>query len=229
MVSVVRAAQSRARTIVVVFLLAVGCAKSIAQLQLGAENTKSVFVINYGWHSAIILKKVDISELILPESKDFAQSEYLEFGWGDADFYQDPDPGLGLALKAAFWSSGSVLHVGGLSGTLGKSPPSKDIVEIALSQKALQRLSEFISATFARPPAETRPGLYPDSRFYSANGKFHIFRNCNTWVAEALRAAGLPISGSIVTAGGLMHEAKQLTKAEKDYPASWGAPESSTD
>jgi uncharacterized protein (TIGR02117 family) len=206
------------RAVVAVFLLAFGCAKPITQPPLGSGNKKSVLIVNYGWHSAIVLKKADISELLLPESKDFTESEYLEFGWGDSDFYQAPDPGLGLALKAAFWSSGSVVHVAGLTGTLEKHFPSKDLVEIVLSQEGFQRLTEFISNTFTRPSAETRPGLYPTSRFYSAKGKFHIFRNCNTWVAEALRAGGLPVSGSIVTAGSLMHRVRHLREGEKDHP-----------
>jgi uncharacterized protein (TIGR02117 family) len=205
--------QSRAYAIGAVFLLGLACTEPIAQLQFGRGNTKSVFIVNYGWHAAIVLKKADVSELLLPEAKDFPDSDYLEFGWGDLDFYQAPDPGLGLTLKAAFWSSGSVLHVAGLTGTLEKYYPSNDIVEIGLSQEGFQRAVEFISDTFSRPGAATHAGLYLTSRFYSAKGKFHVFRTCNTWVAEALRAAGLPLSGRIVTAGGLMHDVKR-----------WGSP-----
>lgn len=209
--------------IAALFLLASGCAKPIAKLQFGGENTNSVFIVNYGWHSAIVLKKADVSELLLPEAKDFPHSDYLEFGWGDSDFYKDPDPGLGLALKAALWSSGSVLHVAGLMDGLDKYFPSNDVVEIVLREEAFERVIEFISATYSRPGAATHAGLYPNSRFYSAKGKFHIFRTCNTWVAEALRSAGLPISGSIVTAGGLMHAVRRLSSSQKTPSQTVGA------
>jgi uncharacterized protein (TIGR02117 family) len=203
---------------VAIFVLAFGCAQPIAQLQVGAGERKSVFIVNYGWHTAVVVKRTD-AELLLPVSRDFADSEYLEFGWGDADYYPAPDAGLALTLKAAFWSRGSVLHVAGLSGALENYFPTKDIVEIVVTEDGFQRVAEFISNTFARPSAEPRPGLSPKSRFYSANGKFHVFRNCNTWVAQALRAGGLPISGSIVTAGGLMNQVRRLNKSENDQSA----------
>jgi uncharacterized protein (TIGR02117 family) len=201
--------------VVAVLMVAFGCAKPIAQLQLRAGESKSVFIVNYGWHSAIVLRKADVSERLLPESKNFADSDYLEFGWGDADYYPAPDAGLGLTLKAAFWSRGSVVHVAGLSGALDKYFPSKDIVEIVLSEDGFQRVAEFISNTFERPSAEPSTGLSPKSGFYPATGKFHVLRNCNTWVAHALRAGGLPVSGSIVTAGGLMNQLGRLSKGEK--------------
>ena len=58
-------------------------------------------------------KKSDIPIAVLPELRDFPSAEYLEFSWGDRDYFPAPDAGVGLALKAAFWSSGSILHVVG--------------------------------------------------------------------------------------------------------------------
>src|SRR5262249_52704227 len=37
------------------------------------------------------------------------------------------------------------------------------------------------------------PGLYAESRFYRAIGRYRLFDNSNTWTAKALRAAGCPI------------------------------------
>jgi len=171
-------------------------------------------VVNHGWHSAIVVKKADIRAAVLPEIRDFPDAEYLEIGWGDRNYYQAPDPGWGLALKAAFWSNGSVLHVAGFKGPVEKVFHG-EIVEIILSVEAFERLVNFISDTFSRPgeaaPLAVAPGLYSNSRFYSATGRFHIFRTCNTWVAEALSSAGVPISpGYAVTAGNLIDQVKQF-------------------
>jgi hypothetical protein len=38
------------------------------------------------------------------------------------------------------------------------------------------------------------PGQYGDSRFYPSLENFHLFKTCNVWVAETLRAAGLDVS-----------------------------------
>lgn len=214
-----QARQSAPTAFLLGMLLAAGCAAPMAESYRPAqgERPRSVLIANHGWHSAIVIKKADASEMVLPEVRDFPEAEFLEIGWGDRDYYQAPDPGLGLALKAAFWSSGSVLHVAGFKGAAETYFPRSEIFEIFLSDKAFQRLIQFIADTFSRPdaatapPVETRPGLYPNSRFYPAAGRFHLFRTCNTWVAEALRAAGLPIAPAYAfTAGNLGYQVKEF-------------------
>jgi uncharacterized protein (TIGR02117 family) len=206
--------------ILAVLLLFFACASPLAELPFRGPAAKTASVVNYGWHSALVLRTADISGRVLPEIRDFPDADYLEFGWGDWDYYQAPDPGVGLALKAVFWSSGSVLHASGLKGALAHHFAASEIVEISLSEEAFQRLIEFLSGTFSRPdagaPAEARPGLDQSSRFYRAEGRFHLFRTCNTWVAEALREAGLPVSSSTVTAGGLIDQVKRFGVAAKD-------------
>jgi uncharacterized protein (TIGR02117 family) len=197
--------------------LAYACAGAIGELHFrgAGEDARSVFVVNHGWHSAIVVKKTDIPTAVLPEITDFPEAEYLEFGWGDRDYYQAPDPGLGLALKAAFWSKGSVLHVAGFEGAVEDFFHGAEIIEIGMSSEAFEDLMKFIAGTFLRSGESglvaVGPGLYSTSRFYSATGRFHLFRTCNTWVAEALSSAGVPISpGYAVTAGSLMDQVKQF-------------------
>jgi len=172
------------------------------------KNVRTVFIVHDAWHAAIVIKKGDIPAVVLPELRDFPSAEYLEFSWGDRDYFPAPDRGLGLALKAAFWSSGSILHVVGFKDAVQKAYPSAEIVEIPLSEEGFQGLVKFISDTFSRPhppaPAEARPGLFSNGRFYAAEGKFSLLRTCNTWVGEALSSAGLPIRpGYVITAGNL--------------------------
>ncbi len=220
MASIAAPLPKQARWILIILLLGCAGARPIAELPSSeaGRKTKSIFVVNYGWHSALVIKKADVSEGVIREVKDFSDAEYLEVGWGDWDYYQAPDPGLGMALKAAFWSSRSVLHVAGFNGAVENYFRGSETVEIVLGEKAHHQLIQFLSDTFSRParaaPPETRPGLYANSRFYPATGKFHLFRNCNTWVAEALRSAGLPVSpATSFTAGNLSHQVKQLGSA----------------
>ena len=203
--------------IFLVTLLAFDCSAPIAERTFprGDENAKTLFFVNYGWHSALVIKKADIPAAVVPEITDFPEAEYLEFGWGDRDYYQAADPGFFMALKAAFLSRGSVLHVTGFKGPVGGFFSNAEIVEIVTSAEAFQRLVQFISNSFSRSPDTwpdgIGPGLYANSRFYPATGRFHLFRTCNTWVATALSAAGLPLSPVFaVTAGSLSRQVKQL-------------------
>jgi uncharacterized protein (TIGR02117 family) len=204
------------RILLAVFLI---CAYSTLAAEMRfqgeAQNARNVFIVHDAWHAAIVIKKADIPAIVLPELRDFPSAEYLEFSWGDRDYFPAPDAGVGLALKAAFWSSGSILHVVGFKDAVEKVYPGADIIAINLSVEDFQRLIKFISDTFSRPhppaPAEGRAGLFSNSRFYAAEGKFSLLRTCNTWVAEALSAAGLPIiPGYVITAGNLGNQVRSI-------------------
>jgi uncharacterized protein (TIGR02117 family) len=193
------------------------CSGRIAQHSYGNDEnaTKKIFVVHDKWHSAVVVRTVDLSADILPELNDFPDADYLEFSWGDRDYFPHPTPGLGLTLKAAFWSSGSILHVVGFRGGPADAYPNAEIITIALPTDGFSRFMRFVSETFSRShpggAGEALPGLSPNARFYLAQGKFSIFRTCNTWVAEALQAADLPITPAwVITAGSLGRHARPL-------------------
>lgn len=209
-----------ARAVIIVSvlpLLASDCAapKTERNFFAGSANAKQVFVVHNKWHAAIVAKTVEISADEMPELVYFPGAEYVEISWGDADFFPAAEGGIALALKAAFWSSGSVVHLVGFSGAVKETYRGAEIIEIGLSEQEFRRLIGFISAEFQRQqpgrPATPTPGLFPQSRFFPANGKFSLLRTCNTWVAEAFSAAGLPVSpGFVFTAGNLAAQIKEF-------------------
>ena len=175
------------------------CAGPIRELyppQPGSEVNR-IYVVRQGWHAGIALRREDIPPAIWPQIRDFPDVEYLEVSWGDADYYPAPDPTLGMLLKAALVPTRSVLHVHGFEGPVEEYFPVSDIVEIALSEAGFEQLCRFIAQTYAitdKGADGVKEGLYLNSRFYPARPTFHIFRTCNTWVAQALRTAGCPIT-----------------------------------
>ena len=184
---------------------------------------KVIYVVSHGWHTGIVLKTAEIPEMIVwPELADFAGNQYIEIGWGDRDYYQGPETTWVTALKAAFWSTRSVLHMAGFDEPVKTFFSSSDVIEVALTEEALKKLSGFIARTHLRmeteEKAKIRPGLYGNSRFYPAEGKFHVFHNCNTWVAEALRAGGLPMSQFTITAGSVMAQVRDFVDEVEGHP-----------
>jgi uncharacterized protein (TIGR02117 family) len=203
--------------ILVLGFLAPACAtpKDERNLRAGGDITNYVFVIHNKWHAAIVTAKADIAAEEMPELMYFPGAEYIEISWGDADFFPAAESGIGVALKAAFWSSGSVLHLVGFSGAVKDTYRGAEIIVIGLTEQEFRRLIGFVSAEFRRQqpgrPATPSPGLFTHSRFFPANGKFSILRTCNTWVAEAFSAAGLPVSpGYVFTAGNLASQIKEF-------------------
>ncbi len=171
-------------------------------------------MVGHGWHSGIVIRRDQIPTEAWPEHLRFPTARFLEVGWGDLAFYRSPDAGVGLALRAAFASGGSVLHVAGLGRPPAEFFTRAEIVTVELSGRGVEALARFVSRAYARDasgdPVDVGPGLYPGSRFYAATGRYSLLYTCNSWIGEALRAAGCPITPAwALTAGNLLFQAEQ--------------------
>ena len=164
-----------------------------------AEKTFTVFVSSNGWHTDITVARADIPEGRIPESADFGNAVYLQFGWGDADYYTTPDPGIATTLGAAL-PGPAVVHLAGLRARPGAAFTGVEEIALSLEEEHFIRLITYLHDSFERsgaPRAESvAPGVYDFSRFYPATGEFHLFNTCNTWTARGLATAGVDVSAS---------------------------------
>jgi uncharacterized protein (TIGR02117 family) len=191
---------------------------------LGAsEPRKTIYLVSHGWHAGIVLQRAEIPDSVWPAPGDFSNAQYLEVGWGDMDFYQTPDPHMGLIIKAALLPTASVLHIVGFSGTVPAYFPFSEIIRIELSAAGFEHLARTIAASFARDEAghakSLGPGLYGNSRFYLSRESYHLFNTCNVWTARALRAAGLPITPArAITVESLMSQVRKFGMVVQSGP-----------
>lgn len=189
---------SVARISILLCLLLAACsngpaAPKSANLVPPAEPA-TVFVVSNGWHSAVVLPRGAIPAVSVTETADFPDARFLEFGWGDAEYFPDPEPGVGTALRAGLLPTPAVMHVVPLARDPAAIYPRAEIVAFDLDEERLGRLAAFIGASFDRSGGRASgPGLYPDSRFYPATGRFHLGNTCNSWTARALAFAGLAV------------------------------------
>ena len=208
----IRLPRPRPWTVLVLTLLLTACAAepvAPAHSQPAPPRTTgpalTIFVTSNGWHSSIVFARADLPPGRVPEAADFPDARFLEFGWGDAEYYPAKDATVGMVLSAALVPTPAVVHVAGLLVEPARRYPlaanlKAEVVPISIDAQGLGRLVDFIDATFARsggPRATaTGPGLYAASLFYPAVGRFHLFNTCNTWTARALAAAGFDVSAS---------------------------------
>jgi len=162
------------------------------------DPIRSVYIVTQSAHTGLAIKKDDIPEDLILEKRDFARFQYLEFGWGDRDFYMSAEEPLSLGSKAAFWPTASVLHVVGFNASVEKNFRHSEIIRIDLSLNGFIQLCKYIDDSFERvdkkPAVNLGYGLYGISYFYPSKSTFHLFNMCNKWTAKALRAAGCPIT-----------------------------------
>ena len=161
----------------------------------------AVRVVSNGWHTAIVVPRPElVATGLLPEADDFPDAAFLEFGWGDRVYYPAKKKTLGMALRAALTATPAVMHIAGLARAPELTYADSEVVPMALTEGEFQHLVRAIAGDFKRPEGgRAEPisrGLYRDSNFYDARGRFHLFNTCNTWTARMLRAGGVNLSSS---------------------------------
>jgi len=193
-----------------------GCATAVKDLYPPdyLKGYKSVYVVNHGWHTGIIVGRTDIPTALWTETEDFPHGEYIEFGWGDARFYQAERITVGMKFRAVFLPTSAVLHVTGISSHPMEFYRNGEILEIGLSEQGFENLIHFIHESYARDShgksVAIGKGLQENSQFYEANGIYFAGNTCNNWVAKALRSAGFPITPWYAqTAGNVLYQVRR--------------------
>ena len=118
-------------------------------------------------------------------------AQWLLLGWGSAAFYTTAgtyaDITTGAVLTAATGDD-SVIRL----DVLGPLPPLENLRFLHLSEAQFQALLNQTTAALASEIKLNHPGLTGTDAFFPAHGHFSLFRTCNVWLGETLRASGIP-------------------------------------
>lgn len=119
------------------------------------------------------------------------QAEWLLLGWGSAGFYTTAgtyaDITAGAVLTAATGDD-AVIRL----DVLGPLNPLPNLRFLELSETQFQALLTETTAAFASQTPLDHPGFTGTDAFFPAHGHFSLFRTCNVWLGETLRASGIP-------------------------------------
>ncbi|MCC5913498.1 MAG: DUF2459 domain-containing protein [Balneolaceae bacterium] len=183
--------------LIVPFLLC-SCMGPITELypEDEAERPITVYIVSHGWHAGIAIESDAIKEY-LPDHPDMPEAEYLKFGWGDGRYYTDSEAGFGLMMRAAFLPTRSVIHVVGIDIPVDRYFTGSQIVRIKVSEDGAREMGKFVNDRFRLRDGEVQSaghGLYTNSHFYEANGRYYLPKTSNVWTARALRQTGFPIT-----------------------------------
>jgi uncharacterized protein (TIGR02117 family) len=197
-----------------------GCARlPAAAVASECEAERVVHVVSHGWHTGVVLEREALATLLPAIGGDLGDRHYVEIGWGDGKYYPAEKGTVGLALRALLWPTPSVLQVVPFTASPREYFAQSDVAAVPVDEAGYRAVLEFVARSFER----TREGgvvrlgrsQYGEGWFYSAEGSFHAFNTCNTWVARAIGKAGYPVSSRTVTARGLF---SQLPRAGCERP-----------
>ena len=198
-----------------------GCAWSPVEPYAGdAPKRQILYVIANGWHTEIGLPAAAMSGPLAALRGAMPGVRYVVFGWGQRDYYMAPNPGLGDLLGAGLPGPSVVLAI-----PLSQAPAEffgsgASVYAIPVSADGLDRLAQFlwgyIEQDAQHHPRRIGDGPYPGSVFYASSGTYSVSNTCNTWTAEALHVAGVPVSADgVVFARGVTAQVAGLTVHER--------------
>ncbi len=179
-----------------------------------SPSLRPIFVVNQGWHSGIVLSRDDLGSSLRDSLPETQTSEWLEFGWGDRDFYLSSGYSYWQAFRAAFFSSATVLQVSGLPTLPHDFFKHSEVFQIVLTEEGIASLNQTIESTLVRDEKgrlkRVAKSLYGDGSFYEAVGDFSFLHTCNSWTSEALAQAGCSITPGLLRSSSVSSELRAL-------------------
>ncbi|MCP1453434.1 DUF2459 domain-containing protein [Pseudomonas kilonensis] len=67
-------------------------------------------------------------------AEEFSDGDFVEFGWGDEDFYRAPQATLSLALGALFGSTATVLRAVQIDGDPRQRFAASEVIEVRVTK-----------------------------------------------------------------------------------------------
>lgn len=213
----------RQLVLLTLFILLAGCAGVPARSDLPpGPAPHTVYVVQYGWHTALLFDGPSILARSGKLRADFSAHRYMLVGWGDGEYFVSEHPPWSKAVKALVASDYPALQVGGRDTNPPLGAQARDTVALAVSERGFQHLVQYIDRSIAadaagKPIYLGKQDGHPD-RFYRATGNYSVFNNCNSWLAGALQAADMPVSGFNLTARSVFEQAQKISALQHAAP-----------
>jgi len=172
----------------------------------------AVYVIRRGWHVDVGFATSEVGESLAPVAARFPGARYLIFGFGDQKYLlaRRHSPPV---LSGALWPGAGLMLVTGLAVAPAEAFGAAHVVALELPSDGVERVRAFVRKTFTDPGQPRAPGPYEGSLFYDAAVRYSALHTCNTWVAQALAAAPLPVrERGVVFAGQVWRQVRGIRR-----------------
>jgi hypothetical protein len=178
-----------------------------------------IYVTRRGWHVDIGFAAADLQPPLKSLMDEFPGAGYLFFGFGDRRYLLAKKRNAPVLL-AALWPGRGMILATGLA-----SPPTlafgvRHVVALAVTVRQARDAQAFVWYSLDKrsendPVRSYATGPYEGSLLFAATPKYSAFHTCNTWVAESLAAAALPIhGGGVIFAGQVWSQVRRLEKKQ---------------
>jgi hypothetical protein len=184
-----------------------------------AQSTQAtIYVARRGWHIDVGFETVDIRQPLDSVMAGLDGAKYLFFGFGDKHYLLARNR-RGSALLGALWPGPGMILVTALRASPDDAFGTGHVVALRVSMRGLLNMQAFVWRSLAGENASAQSfgtGPYPGGFYFAATPRYSAVHTCNTWAAETLRAAALPVhSNGVLLAGQVWRQVERLQRKQQ--------------
>ena len=183
-----------------------------------AESQTIIFVARRGWHIDVGFSTPDIGAPLRPAVDDFPGSRYLFFGFGDKHYLAAKHKDF-PGLLAALWPGPGMMLTTALAAAPEEAFGTVHVVRLRIDKAQASAAQTFIwnsLRTADGVPERYGNGPYSGSLFFGAVPKYSAVYTCNTWAAQVLQAAGVPVHRiGVIFASQLWSQVRRIDSARR--------------
>lgn len=152
------------------------------------QSTYDLYVVNWGFHTAIILEQPDGWRL---GPQNHPQARYVEYGWGDKRFFMYSDTSILTTLAAGVLPTSSVMYLRGRDQLPTAKNQARQLYYRQVTRQQLYELIKVLEQSFLRQDGN-RVEPYPNvptfaGQFYPGREYYVIWSDCNAWTVRHLQ------------------------------------------
>ncbi len=190
-----------------------GCDTHGALLAPAVGRTVTMYVVRRGWHIDVGFAANDLTGPLRTVSGQFPDARFVTFGFGDRRYLHARDPAFPNML-AALWPGDGLMLVTALRGTPQQAFGESQVIELQVSASQATAAQSSMAASLALQdgqPQSDGPGPYQGSAYWRSSLRYSAAYTCNTWAAQMLASAGLPLPvHGVVFAGQVWRAVRRL-------------------
>jgi Protein of unknown function (DUF2459) len=180
-------------------------------------DSSTIYIARRGWHIDIGMAAADLSPPLSQAVAALPGARYVFFGFADKHYLLAANHHAPVLLSA-LWPGAGIVLTTGLSNSPAEAFGTTHVIRLNVLQSQMRDLQAFIWRSLRTQDgllAIYRQGPYEGSVYFLAAKKYSAFHTCNTWGAEALRAAGFRVhTAGIIFAGQLWTQARRLKRVQ---------------
>jgi hypothetical protein len=176
----------------------------------------TIYVVRRDWHIDVGFAVADLAPPLSSLAAAFPGVRYLVFGFGDRRYLQSRNKRLPNMI-AALWPGRGLILMTALTATPGEAFGEREVIALPVDLQQVIAAETWVWTGLSKQQAAAQlegPGPYPGSLYIETTANYSAVHTCNTWAAQVLQAAALPVhSAGVVFAAQLWGQAQRIARS----------------